>query len=220
MQDQINEMPAFARKAHIAFTEWLYVAHRNDAPRFTNMAGALGAAGFFNMLIRNADIVPISDMTGIMEFAGIWKERSQVYAAPAYYAFKMYAGADVTTPVSVESHSGSYSVHKGVSRLPEIADVPHLDVVAAKNDTGDTLTLFVVNRHLTRDFETDIELRRFSAAPAAKVETLHSDSLYDENTAADPENVMPSETSAKIGRDHIHYVIPHESVTVLTVKKR
>ena len=220
MQDQINETSSFARKAHIAFTEWLYVAHRNDAPRFTNMAGAIGAAGLFNMLIKNADIVPVSDMTGIMEFAGIWKERSQVYAAPAYYIFKMYAGADAVTPVSVESHSGSYAVHNGVSRLPEIADVPYLDVVAAKNDTGDALTLFVVNRHLSRDFETEIELRGFSAAETAKVESLHSDSLYDENTAADPNNVTPSESSAKITSGHIHYAFPRESVTVLTLKKK
>ena len=220
MQDQINETPAFANKAHIAFTEWLYVAHRNDAPRFTNMAGAIGAAAFFNMLMRNADIVPISDMTGIMEFAGIWKERSQVYAAPAYYAFKMYASADASTPVSVESNSGSYSVHNGISRLPEIADVPYLDVVAAKNSTGDTLTLFVVNRHLTQDFETEIELRGFTAAHAAKVETLHSDSLYDENTAADPEHVTPSESSAKVISGHFHYTFPPESVTVLTLKEK
>jgi len=220
MQDQINGTPAFANKAHIAFTEWLYVGHRNDTPRFNNMAGAIGAAGFLNMLMKNADIVPISDMTGIMEFAGIWKKRSQVYAAPAYYVFKMYAGADATTPVTAESNSGVYSVHNGVSRLPEIADVSYLDVVAATNDSGNTLTLFVVNRHLTRDLETDIDLRGFSAEPTAKVQTLQSDSLYDENTDADPENVMPSETSAKVVGDHIRYVFPHESVTVLTLKRK
>jgi alpha-N-arabinofuranosidase len=220
MQNQIDDNSAFAHKAHIAFTEWLYVAHRNDGPRFTNMAGAIGAAGFFNMLMKNADVVPISDMTGIMEFAGIWKKRSQVYAAPAYYVFKMYADADATTPVSVESRSGLYSVHNGVSRLPEIADVPYLDVAAAKNDSGDTLTLFVVNKHLTKDFETEIELRGFTAAQAARAETLRSESLYDENTDADPENVMPSESSAKVTADHVRYVFPHESVTVLTFKKR
>jgi len=220
MQDQINGTPAFANKAHIAFTEWLYVAHRNDAPRFTNMAGAIGAAAFFNMLMKNAEVVPISDMTGIMEFAGIWKKRSQVYAAPAYYAFEMYASADATTPVAVESNSGSYSVHNGVSRLPEIADVPYLDVVAAKNDSGDTLTLFVVNRNLTRDSETDIDLRGFSAGFSAKVQTLQSDSLYDENSDADPENVTPSESSAKVVGNHMRYVFPHESVTVLTLKRK
>ena len=220
MQEQIDGAPTFAGKAHVAFTEWLYVAHRPDAPRFSNMAGAIGAAAFFNMLMKNADVVPISDMTGIMEFAGIWKKRSQVYAAPAYYAFKMYAAADATKPVAVTADAGSYSVHDGVTRLPEIADVPYLDVVAATNDAGDTLTLFVVNRHLTRDFATDIRLSGFAAASSAKVETLQSDSLYDENSDADPENVVPSESGEKVSSDRLRCVFPHESVTVITLRKK
>ena len=220
MQEQINQSPAFAGKAHIAFTEWLYVAHRNDAPRFTNMGGAIGAAAFLNMMMKNADVVPVSDMTGIMEFAGIWKTRGQVYAAPAYYAFKMYAGADATKPVAVDVDSGTYAVHNGVSRLPEIADVPYLDVVAALNDSGGTMTLFVVNRNLTRDLETDIHLNGFRAAPLAKVETLESGSLFDVNNEMDPENVVPAESSAKTTGDRVHYTFPHESVTVITLKKR
>ena len=218
MQEQINGSPAFANMAHVAFTEWLYVAHRSDAPRFNNMGGAIGAAAFFNMLMKNSEVVPISDMTGIMEFGGIWKKRSQVYAAPAYYAFQMYAGADATDRVKVTVRSGEYSVHKGVSRLPEIADVPYLDVVAAKNSAGNTLTLFVVNRHLTRDIATDIQISGFSAASVARVQTLKSDSLYDENTDYDPENVVPSMSAVSVSGDRVHYVFPHESVTVVTMK--
>jgi alpha-N-arabinofuranosidase len=219
MQEQINTYPPFADQAHVAFTEWLYLAHRNDAPRFDNMGGAIAAATFFNMLMRNADVVPISDMTGIMEFAGIWKKRSQVYAAPAYYAFQMYAGADATQPVGVIANSGQYSVHQGVARLPEIADVPYLDVVAAKNDAGDTLTLFVVNKHLTRDFETNIQIAGFASKITGKVQTLQSDSLYDKNSEQDPENVIPSPSAARVAGNHSRYVFPHESVTVITFKK-
>ena len=47
---------------------------------------------------------------------------------------------------------------------------------------------------------------------------MHSDSLYDENTAADPEHVTPSESSAKVIADHFHYTFPPESVTILTLK--
>jgi alpha-L-arabinofuranosidase len=220
MQEQINASPRFAGKARVAFTEWLYLAHRNDAPRYDNMGGAIGAAGFFNMLMKSADVVPISDMTGIMEFAGIWKKRSQVYAAPSYYAFQMYAGADATQPVQVIAHSGEYSVHQGVTRLPEIADVPYLDVVAARNDAGNTLTLFVVNRHLTRDFETNIQLSGFASAASGKVQTLQSDSLYDKNSEQDPENVIPSVSAARVTGNHLRYVFPHESVTVITLKTK
>jgi alpha-L-arabinofuranosidase len=220
MQEQINAYPPFADKAHMAFTEWLYLAHRNDAPRFDNMGGAIGAATFFNMLMKDADVVSISDMTGIMEFAGIWKKRSQVYAAPAYYAFQMYAGANATKPVQAIADSGEYSVHQGVTRLPEIAHVPYLDVVAAKNDEGDTLTLFVVNKHLTRDLETNIQLSGFAAALSAKVQSLQSDSLYDKNSEQDPEHVIPSASAARVTGNHLRYVFPHESITVITLKKK
>jgi alpha-N-arabinofuranosidase len=219
MQKQINGSSAFAGKTHIAFTEWLFQASRNDAPRFDNVGGAIAAGAFLNMLMKNADVVPIAEMTGIMECAGIWKERGQVYATPAFYAFKMYADADVTEPVRVSTNSGAYSVHNGVSRLPEIPDVPYLDVVAAKNDAGNTLTLFVVNRHLTRDLSTEINLSHFKAAPVGTVQTLESPSIYDRNTADNPENVMPSTTAVKVSGNQIHYVFPHESITLITLNQ-
>jgi len=219
-QEQIDATPAFAHRAHLAFTEWLYVAHRRDAPRFTNMGGAIGTAGFFNMLFRNADIVPISNMTGIMEFAGIWKKRGQVYASPAYYAFQMYAGADVARTIQVTNDAGDYSVLNGVSRLPEIANVPYLDTVATLNDRGDTLTLFVVNRRLTRDLATDIRLDGFVAQPVAQVETLDAPSIYDGNSDDDPDHVATVASTTPVQVDRLHYVFPHESVTVLTLKRK
>ena len=219
-QEQIDATPAFAHRAHLAFTEWLFVAHRRDAPRFTNMGGAIGTAGFFNMLFRNADVVPISNMTGIMEFAGIWKKRSQVYASPAYYAFQMYAGADVARTIQVTNDAGDYSVLNGVSRLPEIANVPYLDTVATLNDRGDTLTLFVVNRRLTRDLATDIRLDGFVAQPVAQVETLDAPSIYDGNSEDDPDHVATVTSTTPVQADRLHYVFPHESVTRLTLKRK
>ena len=121
---------------------YLRAVENADAPRYDNMGGAVAAGGFFNMLLQNANIVPISDMTGIIEFAGIWKKHSLVYATPSYYAFRMYSTADIETPVAVDNSSGTYDVHGGITRLPDIANVPFLDVVAALNAAGDKLTLF------------------------------------------------------------------------------
>jgi alpha-N-arabinofuranosidase len=220
MQTQIDGNPAFAGKAHIAFTEWLYVGRPDRGPTFVNMGGAIGAASFFNMLMRNADIVPISDMTGILEFAGIWKKRSQVFAAPAYYAFRMYSNADATRPVAVATNAGAYSVQNGVTRLPEIADVPYLDVVAALNDSGDTLTLFCVNRHLTRDIDTAIRLKGFATSGDAEIQTLRADSIYQRNDETEPDNVIPQAGSAKVSDGALAHTFPHESITVITLHRR
>lgn len=218
-QEQINRTPAFANKAHIAFTEWLFVGNRPGTPGFANMGGAIDTAGFFNMLMRNSSIVPVSDMTGIMEFAGIWKKRSQVYAAPGYYVFKMYATSHASRPVSVQTESGSYSVQHGVVRLPDIANVPYLDTVGALNDSGNTLTLFCVNRSLDTDIPTRIDVSGFSVGPNVEIQTLRGSSIDDRNDEDDPERVIPAHTEEHINGLALQHTFPHESVTVLVFHK-
>ncbi|MGH9587992.1 MAG: alpha-L-arabinofuranosidase C-terminal domain-containing protein [Acidobacteriaceae bacterium] len=217
-QAQINQYPAFADKAHVAFTEWLYIG-RHGTPSFTNMGGAVDAAGMLNMLMRNHSVVPISDMTGIMDFAGIWKKRGQVFASPAYWAFRMYSSAHATRPVDVKTESGSYSVQHGVTRLPDIANVPYLDVVAALNDSGTTLTLFCVNRSLNTDIPADISVDGFTSAGAAQIKTLKSVSVSDGNDEDVPNRVTPVHTEESIDAGKLHHIFPHESVTVITLHK-
>jgi alpha-N-arabinofuranosidase len=218
-QAQINQNPAFAGKAHVAFTEWLFIGHRPGTPNFTNMGGAIDTAGFFNMLMRHTSSVPVSDMTGIMDFAGIWKDRSQVYGAPGYYAFKMYASAHPAQPVAVTADGGAYSVQHGVTRLPDIANVPYLDVVAALDKSGSTLTLFCVNRSLDTDIPANIDIAHFTAGDRAEIQTLRSDSISDVNDADNPLRVIPVHTAETLRSGALHHIFPHESVTVITFHK-
>jgi alpha-L-arabinofuranosidase len=213
MQGQIDESSHFKDKAHIAFTEWLFAAGSPDAPKYDNMGGAIAAGGFFNMLLQNANAVSISDMTGIIEFAGIWKKHSVVYAAPSYYAFRMYSTADIKTPIAVDNTSGTYDVHGGITRLPDIANVPYLDVVAALNQAGDKLTIFCINRHLTDDIPADIDLNGFGAIQPASVQTLRAASIYDVNDQLRPHAIVPADSTAEVAQSHIHFTFPHESIT-------
>jgi alpha-N-arabinofuranosidase len=219
-QQQIDEHADFAHRAHVAFTEWLFIGNRAGVPSFRNMGGAIDTAGFFNMVMRNADIVPISDMTGIMEFAGIWKAHSQVYAAPGYYAFRMYSTAHPTTPVEATSDAGAYSVKNGVGRLPNIESVPFLDVTAALDPSKKTLSLFCVNRSLQVDIPADIVIRDFAATSNVEVQTLGGASISDENDEDEPERVVPVMTQEHSTRGKLSHVFPHESVTVITLHAR
>lgn len=219
-QQQINSFPAFADKAHIAFTEWLFIGQRPGTPNFANLGGAIDTAGFLNMLMRHSAITPVSDMTGIMEFAGIWKKREQVYAAPGYWALRMYSTAHATRPVAVEAESGSYSVTHGVGRLPNIADVPYLDVVAALNDAGDRLTLFCVNRSLSTDIPAEVRVDGFAAGNRAEVQTLRGESISDENDEDDPDHVIPARSDDAVTAEGLRHVFPHASVTVITIHKK
>ena len=85
----------------------------------------------------------------------------------------MYSTAHpAVTPVEVTSDAGSYSVKNGVERLPDIDDVPYLDVTAALDTTKDASRIFCVNRSLNTDIPADIAVRDFARHSAdAEVQT-------------------------------------------------
>jgi alpha-N-arabinofuranosidase len=219
MRAQIQAVPDAAGRVGIAFTEWLFWARDDRGPRFTNMGGALCTAGMLNTLMRTADFTRISDMTGLIEFGGIWKKRGRVYGVPAYYAFRMYSTADASVPVEAITNSEKYSVAGGNPRLPDIADVPYLDIVAARNEKADRLTLFCVNRHLTRDLEARIDLKGFQAGRSAKIQTLSADSIYQANDEMDPAAVVPITRTVTASPAGLKHVFPASSVTVIEFRK-
>ena len=208
-----------AKDVRTAFTEWLFHAPEDVAPRFDNMGGAIAAGGFLNMMLRSADIVPISDMTGVIEFGGIWKKRGRVYGTPAYYAFSMYSNSGVAQLVGTDTQGESYDVHDGITRIPEIPKVPYLDVVAGFNDAKDTLTIFCVNRDLARDLPADISLNGFVPASANET-TLGSASIYDQNDELHPEAVHPRSEPIAIHSPRLQFSFRHESVTVIQLKNK
>lgn len=224
MQKQIDDTPGYRDKAHIAFTEWLWVCCRGrefaNAPRWDNMAGAVITGGFLNMLIANADVVPVSDMTGIIEFAGIWKKRGRVFGTPAYYTFQLYAGSDIDRPVHVASDAERYQVQHGVTRTPEIPDVPYLDIQAALNKGGDKLTLFCVNRHLDQAVTANLGLRDFGAGGTAQIDSIRSDSIYDVNDEENPEAIAPVHSTAAPSGSTLRYTFPPASVTRIVLNKK
>lgn len=219
-QNQIDGTTGYKNKVHLAFTEWLWTGGRPDAPTFTNTGGAITTGAFLNMMMRSSSFVPISDMTGIMEFAGIWKAKGQVFGTPSYYVFKMYSNAASTKLVDVTADSGQYSVAQGVKRLPNIDNVPYLDVVASVRQDGGRLILFCVNRSIDSDITAHIELDHFAAASTASVQTLSSASLTDRNDETAPTRVSPASSTEQIPSDNWTHVFPHASVTVISIDRR
>ena len=220
MHKQTQENPQARDRVKTAFTEWLFWARQGDAPRYDNMGGAISTAGFLNMLMRVADIVPIADMTGIMEFGGIWKRRGGVFGAPSYWAFRMYSNANAVQVVEARTEVEKYDVEQGSIRLPSIPDVPYLDVVAARNEAGDKLTLFCVNRHLTRDIAARISVAGFAPGPEGFEQTLFAASIYDKNDEAHPEAVIPRERSLQWEGAEPECTFRHESVTVIELDRK
>jgi alpha-N-arabinofuranosidase len=110
-------------------------------------------------------------------------------------------------------------VEKGTTRLPEIKNVPWLEVVAAQGDSPDKMVLFCLNRSLTRDLPSRIVFDGFEAAGPVRIETLTASSLHEGNNESTPEEVVPRESTAKAGHS-LDYTFPHSSVVVIHLQAR
>jgi|SRR5579871_204641 len=219
MKQHIDSEPRARGRVRIAFTEWLFLAPENSVPMYENFGGALGTAGMLNTLMRAADIVPVADMTGLIEFGGIWQKRGRVYGVPAYWAFRMYSTANATKLLETKTDVAQYDVDDGVARIPRIHGVPYLDVVSTLNESGDKLTLFCVNRHLTRDLRASIKLSGFETG-SAHGQQLTSPSLYIVNDEVRPEAVIPAGLDLKVKGSTFEHVFPKTSVTVIELSRQ
>jgi alpha-N-arabinofuranosidase len=226
VQAQADENPDLRGKVHFAVTEWLFnskgYGERNftdESPSWMNEGGAVMAAGFLNTVLRHTSEVKITDMTGIMEFAGIWKKREQVYAVPAYYVFKIYTSVAGDTVLPVTSDSGSYNVAGGVRPLDHIQDIPYIDVVATRSSDRKTVTLLCVNRSLNQDIATKFDLGNWHVTAPVHVQQISSASRYEQNDEVEPNHIVPLESIVPSpGTGPLSVTLPHESVTVLRAK--
>jgi len=225
VQAQVDAESKHRGKVHFAVTEWLFNSKgygernfTNESPSWMNEGGAIMAAGFLNTLVRHVAQVKIADMTGSQEFAGIWKQREQVYAVPAYYAFQLYSEVKGDTVLPTTTDSGTYSVRGGVRPLDDIKDVPYIDVVATRSSDGKIVTLLCVNRDLEHDVPTHFDLGSLHPSASAKTRQIYSISRYERNDEIEPKHVIPLDGTAKISPDgSVSITLPHESVTVIRV---
>ena len=110
-------------------------------------------------------------------------------------------------------------MEQGVKRIPNIPGVPYLDVVSALNDAGDKLTLFCVNRHLTRDIRAAVRLTGFAAA-SARGSQLTAAGLAAMNSEENPEAIIPAELNLPVKGAEFEHVFPRLSVTVIELARR
>ncbi len=221
LHEQIDSNPATRGRVKIAYSEWMFRSPAGSRlPNFDNMGGAVIAAAWLNMLARNADWIPIANMTGLVEFAGLHKKRGRTYATPQYWALYLYLKYAGDTVIGTETQTAQYDVHGGQSFAPDISGVPYLDVLGTLESATGRIALFVVNRrpHVTQP--ASIRVEGFNPDPDVKVLTLASPSLLDKNDEEHQNAVRPVESYALIEGGALRHNFPAGSVSVCLISGR
>ena len=213
-QNALNSQPA------LAFTEWQFWSPRPDDPRFTNLGGAINVAAFFHMLVRRADRVPISNMSNLVQFAGIHRQRGRTFVTPSYHAFKLYSDVAGWRVLPLRLAAGAYNVRGGNRRAPEVPEVHDVDALALLSPDARTLRLYLVNRTLNLEIATRVEVAGFVYSERARLQTLAAAQLAAANTPEQPRAVevrtnvaSASDTLRRIG-------LPPHSLTVVEITRR
>lgn len=206
-------------RVKLAFTEWQFWSPREQDPRFTNLGGAINSAGFFNMLLRRADFVPVSNMSNLVQFAGIHRQRGQIFVAPSYHILRLYSDTVGWRPVALRLRAPGYDVRAGNRRLPEIPNVPDVDALALLSPDGRTLRVYLVNRHLTNSLPTKIALGTFDFGGRATMRRLHAKTLASANSPEDPRAVgVATSILDKAGIESL--ILPAHSLSVVEFERR
>ena len=202
-----------------AFTEWLMITFTHNMPNYSNQGGAVFAGGFLNTMLRKSGDVALADMTGVLEFGGIWKKKEQVYVSPAYWVLRSYAQARPHLLFQVASDSPMFSISHGVTQMPEVKDVPFLDVVAAESEDRSGLLLFCVNRNPNGPETAEFDFGELNLSKTAQVTTVAADGLLEENDEYQPERISAITQPEAVGPT-FHHTFPAASVTVIRIARR
>jgi alpha-N-arabinofuranosidase len=212
---QIEANPSTRDRVKVAYSEWLFRSPAGSRlPNFDNMGGAVIVAAWLNMLALHADWIPVSNMTGLMEFGGIHKARGRTYVTPQYWALYLYSRYAGDTVIGTEARVAQYDVHGGQVFAPEIASVPYLDVLGTVDSKSGDVALFVVNRDTKSSQAASIRLSGFAPAGVVKVLTLAAPSLLDKNDEERPNTIRLAESNEVMRGQTLKSIFPAGSVTV------
>jgi alpha-N-arabinofuranosidase len=217
IRTQVDANPATKGRVGLAYTEWNWGGSGLSS---TNIGGAVMGAGWMNMMLSQADFLPISSMSGLMGGGGLRKSQEMVWATPQCWAFWLYSHRAGDKVVATQTEVRHYDVHDGMTSMPEIPNVPYLDVLATSNSTNGDLALFVANRDWKSSTPATLRLQGFSPAAQAQVDTLTAESPLAENTGDKPDAIKPVTSTLAVSGNEIKYVFPKLSVTVITLKRR
>ncbi len=220
MRAQIERQASVRGRIKLAFTEWQFWSPRPEDPRFTNLGGAINVAAFFQMLARRADFVPVSNMSNLVHFAGIHRQRGRVFVTPSYHVLRLFTESVNSRPLHLRLRTPMYDVREGNRRVPEIIDVPDVDALAVLSPAGDVLRVYLVNRNFSAALPVGVTLRGFAPSREGRIYTISAESLSAANSPEHPSQVTIADSALKLDGNNLRLTLPRHSISLIKIERR
>lgn len=204
--DYVQAKKRSKKKIGICFDEWnvWYHIREEDSKRWRtwdwpeapdlleedyNFEDALFVAGLLNEFIRRSDRVRIAAVAQLVNvIAPIRAERGgPAWRQTIYWPYQFASLYGRGTALSVAVDGPTYDCEAS-------SDVRYLDAAAVHNEGG-TVTLFIVNRHLTEPAELDTGLTGFGGARLVEHKVMQGHDLRATNGPDKPDAIAPQDGS-------------------------
>src|SRR5271166_21234 len=187
------------KKLWLSFDEWnvwyrtttgdTVDGHRQEAPHLLeevyNLEDALLVGGLINSLLRNADRVKIACLAQLVNvIAPIMTNSDGMFHQTIYYPYSWALQYAKGVVLSLVVDSAGYSVSG-------FENVPYLDAAATLDESGKTVTLFVLNRDLAKPHRLELQWQDQSPSKTVGSWLLTGDDVKASNSFAAPKKVVP-----------------------------
>lgn len=185
------------------------IPSKNKLEEMYNLEDALVVAMNLNAFIRHAYSVRMANIAQIVNvIAPIFTRREGLVLQTIFYPFELYSRTcgQIALDVWWQGETFAGGEYKGVRTL---------DVSATLDESRKQLVLYVVNRSLTGDTETTIQLTTGRFTGQVKVFTVNGPDIKAENTFDTPNEVGTRENIFTAEGQSLTYVFEPHSVTAL-----
>ncbi len=197
---------------YIAFDEYnvWYRAHGNEGnEEIYNLEDALVVATYFNIFVRNAQVVKMANMAQLVNvIAPIFTSPEKCWYQTIFYPLEIFANHCHGESVQAFVDSPVYDL--------EGESVPFLDVSSAYNRDNENLIINVVNRDKDNPVVTDIISQFGKFAGRATVYEVNGKNIKDQNSA-DKQLVQTTTKELSVKGDKLSYSFPAHSYTMIII---
>ncbi|MGA2020429.1 MAG: alpha-N-arabinofuranosidase [Candidatus Sulfotelmatobacter sp.] len=187
------------KKLWLSFDEWnvWYRAnkgdamdgHRQEAPHLLeevyNLEDALLVGGLLNSLLRNADRVKLACLAQLVNvIAPIMTDANGFFRQTIYYPYSWALQFARGAVLNLLVESSSYEV-------AGFDQVGYLDVAGSLDHSDGKLSLFILNRDLSKAHEVEVVWEDGAPARVISASVLSGDDLKASNSFAAPQRVAP-----------------------------
>ena len=212
------------KKLWLSFDEWnvwyrtntgdAVDGHRQEAPHLLeevyNLEDALLVGGLINSLLRNADRVKLACLAQLVNvIAPIMTDANGIVQQTIYYPYSWALQFARGAVLDLLVQSSTYEV----SGLDQVG---HVDVAGSLDQAGGKLSLFILNRDLSKAHDVEVVWEDVTPARVISASILTGDDLKASNTFAAPRRVVPQSFSAPASsQGRTKFEVPAHSYTVV-----